>query len=192
MTGRRIERFHSGNITPEMRELFEETSKRIKAKRDSSPAMKALMDGQGRLNGPPSLWLLSPGVGKVFEAMQGAIRSTIAVAPRCMEIVILMVGRHCNSEFEIFAHKLAAKAVGISDSEVQAILDNRDPGLTDPIEKAAAAATHALLANGSLTDTQYADAIAHLGERQLFEIVVLIGFYQAIALQLSVFGVTSQ
>ena len=189
--GRRIERFHSGNITAEMTELFLETSNRIKAKRDSSPAMQALMDDQGRLDGPPSLWLLSPGVGRVFEAMQGAIRSTMTVTPRCMEIVILLVGHHCKSEFEIFAHKLAAKAVGLSDSEVEAILTDRNPGFSDRVEEAAVCATQALLSTGDLTDSQYADAVSHLGERRLFEVIVLVGIYQAIALQLSAFRVGS-
>jgi len=189
VSGRRIEKFHIGNITPEMKELFLASSNRIKAKREASPAMKALMDEQGRLNGPPSLWLLSPGIGTVFEAMQGAIRSTISVTPRCMEIVILMVGHHAKSDFEIFAHKLAAKAVGLSDAEVDTLLSGQIPALPDPVEQAAAIATQALLSTGDLTDTQYAEAVKHLGERQLFEVIVLIGFYQAIALQLTVFRV---
>lgn len=189
---RRIERFHSGNITPEMTELFQESSNRIRLRRDASPAMKALMDEEGRLNGPPSLWLLSPGVGKVFEAMQGAIRQTMTVSPRCAEIVILLVGHHCKSEFEIFAHKLAAKAVGLSDSEVEALLTDRDPGFSDPVERAAASAAKALLATGDLDDREYAKVVAHLGQRRLFEVTVLVGFYQAIALQLNAFRVVPE
>ena len=189
---RRIERFHSGNVTPDMRELYERTSSRVREKRDSSPAMKALMDDEGRLNGPPSLWLLSPGVGMVFEAMQGAIRSTMAVTPRCAEIVILAVGRHCKSEFEIFAHKMAAKAVGLTEQDVAALLADKAPHFTDPVERAALAAAKALLGTGDLSDQQYADAVAVLGQRQLFEVIVIVGFYQAIALQLTAFRVTSE
>ena len=188
---RRIARFHEGNITPDMQALFERTTQRIKSKRDTSPAMKALLDERG-LNGPPSLWLLSSGVGHVFEAMQDAIRTTISLSPRRTEIVVLLVGHHCRSEFEIFAHKLAAQAVGLSDSEVAALLSDADPGFTDPVDALIAELARTLLTTGDLEDGLFDRAVCHIGNHGVFEVTVLVGFYQAIALQLQVFRVTSE
>lgn len=185
---RRIERFHAGNITPEMQPLYEEMTSRIKTRRDASPAMKALLDERG-LNGPPSLWLLSPGIGKAFEVMQGAIRGTISLTPRQMEIVILIVGHHCRSEFEIFAHKFAAKAVGITDAEVAAILSDQDPKFSDPVDILMADMTHSLLKSQDVDDELFARAAGLVGHRGVFDVVVLVGFYYAIALQLEVFRV---
>lgn len=175
-----------------MQELFRETTNRIKSKRASSPAMKALMDENGRLNGPPSLWLLSPAVGAVFEAMQGAIRGGISLSPRRMEIVVLAVGAHCQSEFEIYAHRMAAKAVGLSDAEVERLLSDQVPLFEDPVDRTVAETARAMLKTGDLNDQEYAEAVSQLGERGVFEITVLVGFYEAIALQLRVFRVVPE
>lgn len=40
-----------------------------------------------------------------------------------------------------------------------------------------------------LDDAEYADTVAGLGERTLFELVALVGHYDQVATQLSVFGV---
>lgn len=189
---RRIERFHAGNITPEMTALYTETVTRVRARRDASPAMKALLDDEGRLNGPPSLWLLSPGVGKGFEQMQGLIRNHMRLSPRHMELVVLMVGGHCDSEFEIFAHRLAAPAVGISVADVEALLAGGEPSFDQPGDEAVFRVTQTLLRERRLSDEAYAGAVRDLGVHQLFEITVVVGFYEAIALQLEVFNVRSE
>ena len=49
--------------------------------------------------------------------------------------------------------------------------------------------TRALLRTRRLTDTQYAEAIAELGEPQLIELVVLAGHYSLIGLTLGAFEV---
>lgn len=186
---RRIERFHSGNITPEMRVLFAATTKRIKERRDSSPAMKALMDDKDSLTGPPNAWLLSPEVGKVFEELVGVLRSSTSLTPRCAEIVILLVAGHAKSKFEIFAHRLAASSLGMTDSQIDALVEGRDPHLGDPLELAMLTATRALLTSRDLDDEQYAHAATAIGLRGVFELVVLIGIYQALAMQLSIFRI---
>jgi 4-carboxymuconolactone decarboxylase len=186
---RRIARFHAGNITGEMRELFEATTARIRQRRDASPAMRALMDEQDSLTGPPNAWLLSPAVGTVFETMVGVLRSSISLAPRCAEIIILLVAGHAASAFEIFAHRLAASSLGLADAQIEALLQGDDRHLDDPLERAVAAATQALLASRDLDDAHYAQAVSAIGQRGLFELVVLIGIYPALAMQLSVFRI---
>lgn len=189
---RRIERFHAGNITPGMEELFLATTSRIRAKRDSSPAMRALLDEQGRLNGPPSVWLLSPGLGQAFEAMVGALRSSTSLSPRSSEIVILLVAGQARSEFELFAHQMAAQALGMTEQEIESLVGDGDVIFDDQEESAVLAATRALLLTRDLDDQQYHAAVQAIGERGVFEIIVLIGVYQALALQLSCFRIVPE
>ena len=47
----------------------------------------------------------------------------------------------------------------------------------------------ALLARADLDDEEYADAVAALGERAVFELTTLVGYYATLALQLRVFRV---
>ena len=49
--------------------------------------------------------------------------------------------------------------------------------------------TRALLRTRRLTDSQYAEAVAELGEPQLIELVVLAGHYSLIGLTLGTFEV---
>jgi 4-carboxymuconolactone decarboxylase len=45
-----------------------------------------------------------------------------------------------------------------------------------------------LTANDSLTDEEYGEAVKALGERTLFELTTLVGYYATLALQLRVFA----
>jgi len=46
----------------------------------------------------------------------------------------------------------------------------------------------ALTEDRSLTDEQYGEAVNALGERALFELTTLVGYYATLALQLRVFA----
>jgi 4-carboxymuconolactone decarboxylase len=84
---------------------------------------------------------------------------------------------------------MAAKAVGLSDTEVEQLLSDQVPLFEDPVDRTVAETARAMLKTGDLSDHEYAVAVAQLGERGVFEITVLVGFYEAIALQLRVFRV---
>lgn len=188
---RRIERFHPGNITDEMKPLYEKTTSRILAKRDGSPAMSALLDDSNALNGPPSLWLLSPSIGEVFEQMQDAIRNKMALSAYHMELVIMLVAGSCQSQFEIFAHKLAAASVGLSENDVNRLLEGDPPVHASPDDDTVYQIALSLLSTRSVPDQLYKQAAEILGVQRIFEISVVVGFYQAIALQLETFQVNA-
>lgn len=188
---RRIEKFHAGNISPAMGELYEAVTTRIKAKWNTSPAMKALMDDKGRLNGPPSVWLLSPQIGQAFETMVGALRGGASLSPRSSEIVILLTAGSVSSEFEIFAHRSAALSLGFTESEIERLVSNEAITFASPEETAVYQVAKAIIDSGDLNDARYADAVAKIGERGVFEVVSILGIYRTLALQLSSFRVTS-
>jgi 4-carboxymuconolactone decarboxylase len=62
------------------------------------------------------------------------------------------------------------------------------PDLTDPVEHLAVRTVVRLTADRSLTDEQYGEAVKALGERGLFELTTLVGYYATLALQLRVFA----
>ena len=51
------------------------------------------------------------------------------------------------------------------------------------------AVTRQILADGTVSDAEYARAVSVLGTAGLFELTTLIGWYTMLAFQLSVFGV---
>ncbi|HEV7207118.1 MAG TPA: carboxymuconolactone decarboxylase family protein, partial [Mycobacteriales bacterium] len=70
-----------------------------------------------------------------------------------------------------------------------ALRDGQQPDLEDPDEAIALSTVRALLDRGDLSDEEYQAARGQLGERVLFELITLVGFYALIALQLRVYRV---
>jgi 4-carboxymuconolactone decarboxylase len=103
--------------------------------------------------------------------------------------VILAVAAAEDSAFERSAHEALGRGAGLSDQDLLAVEHGGDLPGQDQVEHAALAATRALVAQGDLDDDAYASAVSVLGERALFEIMTLVGYYRTIALQLRVFRI---
>jgi 4-carboxymuconolactone decarboxylase len=146
-----------------------------------------LADEEGRLRGPFNAMLLSPPVGLALQAVGAAVRYHTILTDRVREMAILVVAVHWGSTFEREAHEVIGRGCGLTEAELSELLAGGLPALDDPGERAAVRATAALTAAGTLTDEEYRDAVAALGERGLFELTTLVGYYATLALQLRVF-----
>lgn len=174
------------DLDPEQRALYAEITGGPRAE---GPQLFALTDAEGRLNGPFNAMLFNPGVGRALQALGSAIRYGTGLTPRTREIAILVVAAAWDSEFERYAHEPVGRAAGLSETEVRALRDVADPGLTDPVEHAAWSVARALSERHSLGGAWYAAARDALGERALFELSTLVGYYATLALQLRLFDV---
>lgn len=147
-----------------------------------------LTDAHGRLHGPFDAMLRSAPVGGALQELGAALRYRSALSPRVREIATLAVAAYHDSAFERFAHEAISRRIGFSDEELAALAAGGALPGDDPVEEAALAATRALLA-GDLGDDTFSAALAALGERGLFELTCLVGYYSTLALQLRVFRV---
>lgn len=147
-----------------------------------------LVDDRGRLEGPFNAFLLQPAVGSALQALGAAVRYDTGLSDRGRETAILVVARRWDSAFEWYAHEAVARAIGLDDAALTAIWDGRYDDLPEP-ERSVARTTAALVSAGDLDDTGYDEAVALLGERGLFELLTLVGYYATLALQLRVFRV---
>ncbi|MFI0539612.1 carboxymuconolactone decarboxylase family protein [Streptomyces sp. WSLK1-3] len=147
-----------------------------------------LTDQEGRLRGPFNAMLLSPPVGMAVQEVGAAVRYASVLTDRVREMAILVVAAHWNSTFEWEAHEAVGRTCGLTDSELNALRAGALPALSDPAERAALRAALALARAGVLNDRQYHHAVAEWGERGLFELTSLVGYYALLALQLRVFA----
>ncbi|GAA2856902.1 hypothetical protein GCM10020220_052670 [Nonomuraea rubra] len=92
---------------------------------------------------------------------------------------------HQDSAFERAAHEPIARELGFTEEQLQALRDGSPLALDDPAESAVLRVARALVAKGDLDEGEY----AVLGERELFELTTLVGYYSTLALQLRVFRV---
>jgi len=176
----------AGTGTSEQRELHARfaTGERVTPGSDFT-----LVDANGRLTGPPATWVLSPVLGLALEPLGKVIRYGLSLPRRAHELVILEVARVEDSPFERYAHMRAGRAAGLSEQEIESILDGTIDGFDDPIEDAAFALARRLLTGGELRDEHFDSALATLGRPTVFDVVTLVGYYRMIAMQLRAFDI---
>jgi len=156
--------------------------------RAAGPQAFALTDKEGRLRGPFNAMLLSPHVGLAVQAVGAAVRYESVLTDRVRETAILVVAAYWESAFERAAHEAVGRTCGLTEAELDTLRAGELPDLPDPAERTALLATAALTRAGALSDQEYHATVARWGERGLFELTTLVGYYSLLALQLRVFA----
>lgn len=181
----RLPLLHPDDLDEEQRAAYEALAGGPRAKQSGF----RLADGQGRLLGPFNAMLYSPAVGTPLQALGAAVRFRTSFTDREREIAILVVAAHHRSDFEWYAHERIGRQAGLAEDELAALRRGGDPVLADARERIVHAAARSLVRDGDLGDTLYAEAVAALGRATVVELVTLVGYYAALALQLRVFRI---
>lgn len=151
----------------------------------AGPRGTSMLDDAGGLVGPFNAMLLSPPVGDALQELGAAIRYRSGLSARAREIAILVVAGHWDSAFELRVHEELGRGLGLTEDALAALRTGAVLELADPGEDAVLRVTRALVTRADLDDAEY----ARLGERVVFELTTLVGYYTTLALQLRVFRV---
>lgn len=108
--------------------------------------------------------------------------------PRLRELVICRVGWRTAAEYEWLQHVRLARGLGVTDAEIDAIADRGTVDWT-PLEADALAATDALLDGYEIPDALWRRLAEQLDQRQLVELVFVVGTYTCLAMAFKSFGV---
>jgi len=108
--------------------------------------------------------------------------------PRLRELVIMRVAWRAGSQYEWLQHVRLARGLGVSDAEIDAIAG---AGAHEwaPLEADCLAATDELLADYRVSDATWSRLAEHLDQRQLVELVFVVGTYTCLAMAFESFGV---
>lgn len=181
----RLRRFSPHDLDDDQQRVYRAVTG---GRRASGPQAFPLTDSSGALRGPFNAMLLSPPVGGALQAVGEAVRYASVLGGRARELAILAVAAHEDSAFERLAHEAVGRAVGLTEEELDAVRHGTDLLSLDAAERVALQTACALLSDRTLDDAGYAAAVGALGERGLFELTTLVGYYQTLALQLRVFA----
>jgi 4-carboxymuconolactone decarboxylase len=152
----------------------------------AAPAF-ALQDEEGRLHGPFNSMLVAPQVGLPLQELGGALRYRTSLTDRERELAILALAVLRRSEFEWYAHERVGRRVGLTDEELALLADGETPAGLSPSEDVVLRTTRLLVGARDLDDAAYDEAVAVLGLTRVTELVTLVGYYDALALGLTVF-----
>ncbi|POM24104.1 Carboxymuconolactone decarboxylase family protein [Actinomadura rubteroloni] len=108
---------------------------------------------------------------------------------RVREMAILRVAHHRRSEYEWVHHSALGRREGLTEDEIAALRLDLDAHPWDERDRAVVAAVDELHADGTVGDATWAALAARFDERELIELVLLVGFYQLTAFALNSLGV---
>jgi 4-carboxymuconolactone decarboxylase len=179
----RLTWFAPEDLDTDQRRLYEAISGGPRA---SGGSPFPLTDEQGRLEGPFNAMLVHPGIGDAVQALGAQIRYGSALSDRERELAILRVAALSHSEFEWYAHERVGRAVGLSATEITSVTSGIAQDSLSRAEQTVLRVVTRLVDHGDLDDASFEDAERVLGTHRLADLVMLVGYYQLLALSLRV------
>lgn len=141
-----------------------------------------IMRDRGYLPGPYKFWLASPGFTDRIEPVEEFLRYGVALEERQVEIVVLVVARHCTSQYVWSSHAPAALKAGVEEHVVEAIRTRANVTFERDQDTVLFAFCKALLEEHAVNDSLWAQTESALGDRCLNEVLGLLGLYTSVCL----------
>jgi 4-carboxymuconolactone decarboxylase len=153
---------------------------------DQPGPMRQWMAHRGNLN-VFRLLANAPQVFAGWTQMVDELFESATFSPRMREVVILRVAHLQGSRYELSQHVGIARNAGLSDQQINAILDNGDLDAANlsQTERAALAVVAELCTTHRLRDDSFAAAQAVFGDEALTEMLMVISCYYGLALVLN-------
>lgn len=161
----RILEIPEDELTPEQKKVFDD-----------------LVAGRGRLLTPYKIWIHSPELAAAMETIGTFLNKRSSLTEREVELTIVVIAAHWQGEFVEAAHVKACLKLGYPQAAMDAIIAGGTPGLPDPREKAVYDLCQIAMAPGGGSDEVYERAAELLGRDGLAEVLVLLGYYSAVAM----------
>ncbi|HEX5587230.1 MAG TPA: carboxymuconolactone decarboxylase family protein [Acidimicrobiia bacterium] len=107
---------------------------------------------------------------------------------RHRETLILRTGWNCRSNYEFAQHRRLANHGGMTDADVQRIIDGPDAPGWDPIERTLCTLADELHERQQVSDDTWNALAADYDDAQLIQAVLLVGYYHLVSFSLNAFG----
>jgi 4-carboxymuconolactone decarboxylase len=146
---------------------------------------KVVSGPRGQLRGPLRAALYNPELADRWQAFGALLRYGTTLPPRLSELAILVTGRHCNSPFEWYMHRLEGEKAGIEPDIIEALLAQRPPVFSSQDDALIYQFALELNQHKSVGDATYASALERFGARALVELTALVGYYTLVAMTLN-------
>jgi 4-carboxymuconolactone decarboxylase len=161
------------------------------APQQMTPEQKALMDNvasgqiQGSTRGQFSVLLRSPAVAEGIMRYGEYVRFHSTLPAKLNELATLIVARFWTSQFPFVAHHKAATQAGLNESIVTAIAEGKRPASMQKDEEVVYNFVTGLLKTTQISDANFSAAKDLLGERNMVELLGVIGHYQIVSMVLN-------
>jgi alkylhydroperoxidase family enzyme len=131
----------------------------------------------------------NPELLEAYGGLTNYLRSSPCLPSRDREIAILRHAWDCGSDYQWGMHAEMALDAGLSSVEVEGIAGDSPKGDWAPHEVAIMQAVDELHVACRVSDDTWSALSAHYDERQLIELLALVGSYRLLAYILSTVGI---
>jgi alkylhydroperoxidase family enzyme len=153
-------------------------------------AGRFLAAGPGAIPVPNVLATLMhhPGLAGPFLAYNRVLLHRPVLDPRVRELAVLRVAWRTRSPYEWAQHVRIARGLGVTDDEIDAVVAGPDAGRWRPLERDVLTATDECVDHHRVGDDTWRRLAGELDDRQLVELVFVIGTYTCLAMAFNSFG----
>lgn len=143
----------------------------------------------GIVGGPYTVWLRTPDIADCMNRVGDVLRVRGKLDKRLAELMILVVARHWNCDYQWVVHEDAARKSGLTTDVMEAIRHGRTPNITRADEKLIYDVITELVSTKKLSEGTYGRALQALGLDLLVELVTNAGRYTQAAMVCNAFDV---
>lgn len=147
---------------------------------------RSIVDDDGFVTGAMNYLMVDPDIGSAFVCLGSAIPRHLP--PRLREVTILAASRALGCAYMCHVHRPVARAAGLSELDIDGILDDRDGGSLTGQERVAVGLVRSMVADRHVPDDLFNRANSQLGEAWLHEVVMLVGYYAMMNMALIAFA----
>ena len=124
----------------------------------------------------------SPNAARAFTGVGQFIRYGSKLDPRLRELAILQVGWLARSPYEWSHHVKIGHDFGVTDDDIRAMIDETAGKATplDDLTRTVLLAAREMTDLGGMTDATFATLQSALGNEQVVDLTLTIGFYNAV------------
>jgi len=154
---------------------------RLPYPRNVAPEVQLLLDAR-----PPrnifKMMAHAPALMPGLMELTGAILYRAKLDPISRELAVLRVGHLCGSHYEVGQHRKIAKAVGLSEEKIDAVVaDVVKEEFFSQREKLVLRMAEEVVRNIKAPDALFAETVAAFGAEQTMELLIVIGTYVMLA-----------
>ena len=154
---------------------------------EMTPEQKTMTDDvlrgeRGSMNGPYNVLLRSPEMGDLAQKYGAYLRFHSSVPKKLNEFAILITAKHWNSQYEWYAHHKYGLQAGLSPALIATLAAGKRPSPMEADEEIVYNFVTGVLKTTQISDANFTAAKELLGERNLVELLGVVGYYQIVSM----------
>ena len=150
---------------------------------------QAIIENRGRLPGPNKIYVHNPKLAKVMGPLGAHFRTGYSLSEREREIAVVIINSKFHSAYPTNAHERAAKAAGLPDDKVEAMLSGLPTSFDDKREQVVYEMSKCLSESRWVSKGLYDRAVEVLGHVGITDVICLLGFYSSVSMTLAFYDV---